>query len=144
LFCDRKASTASAQSFTLWQQVIPEITRRDHSIIACSRHIYMCVALCAHPTCGESHFQRNINREVATTSPPVCSEPHLSHILFVKVAPGIVFTCWSKHHFVATGKPRRQVCKILHCGTKQQWRSHVVLILFLLVCDTYIWVLFFA
>jgi len=28
----------SAQSFTLWQQATTEITRRDHSIIACSYH----------------------------------------------------------------------------------------------------------
>jgi len=41
--CDRKARAASAQSFALWQQATIEITRRDHSIIACSRHIYMVV-----------------------------------------------------------------------------------------------------
>jgi len=39
--CDRKARAACAQSFTLWQQATIEITRRDHSIIACSRHMYM-------------------------------------------------------------------------------------------------------
>ena len=112
LCCDQKPRTASAQSFTLWQQAIIEITYRDPSIIACSRHIYLCVALCAHPICVESHFQRNINWEVATTSPPFCSEPHLTHILFVKVAPGITFTSWSKNHFVVIGKPWRQVCKL--------------------------------
>jgi len=137
--CDQKARTASEQNFTLWQQAITEITRRDHSIVAWSRHLYIGVALCAHPICGESHFQRNINWEVATASPPFCCEPHLSHILFVKVAPSTTFTSWSKHHFVVIGKPRRQVCKISHCGSKQQQRSHVVHILFLLVCDTYIW-----
>jgi len=42
-----------------------EITCRDHSIIACSRYIYMCV-LRAHPVRGESHIQRNANGEVAT------------------------------------------------------------------------------
>jgi len=36
---DRKARAASAQSFTLWQQATIEITRRDHSVIACSRHV---------------------------------------------------------------------------------------------------------
>jgi len=118
LCCDQKAWTASAQSFTLWQQAIVRITRRDHSIIACSRHIYLCVALCAHPICGESHFQRNINWEVATTSLPFCSELHLSHILCEKFAPGTTFTSWSKHHFVVIGKPRRQVCKASHCGSK--------------------------
>jgi len=115
---DQKARTASAQSFTLWQQAIIEITRRDPSVIACSRHIYLCVALCTHPICGESHFQRNINREVSTTSPPFCCEPPLSHILFVKVAPGTNSTSWSKHYFVVIGKPRRQVCKASHCGSK--------------------------
>jgi len=39
--CDRKARAASAQSFTLRQQATIEITRRDHSIIACSCHVYM-------------------------------------------------------------------------------------------------------
>jgi len=39
--CDRKARAASAQSFTLWQQATIEIMRRNQSIIACSRHIYM-------------------------------------------------------------------------------------------------------
>ena len=144
LCCDQKPLTASAQSFTLCPQAIIEITWRDHSIIACSRHIYLCVAICAHLICGESHFQSKINWEVATTSTPFCSEPHLSHILFVNVASGTTFTSWSKHHFVVIGKPRRQVCKASHCGSKQQKRSHVVLIQFLLVCDTYIWVLFFT
>jgi len=37
--CNRKAWAASAQSFTLWQQAIIEITRRDHSVIACLCHI---------------------------------------------------------------------------------------------------------
>ena len=39
--CDRKARAACAQSFTLWQQATIEFMRRNHSIIACSRHIYM-------------------------------------------------------------------------------------------------------
>jgi len=38
--CDRKVRAACAQSFTLWQQATIEIIRRDHSIIACSFHIY--------------------------------------------------------------------------------------------------------
>jgi len=46
LCCDQKAQTAQ---ITLWQQAIIEITRRDHSNNACSRHIYLRVALCAHP-----------------------------------------------------------------------------------------------
>jgi len=58
---------AIAQSFTLWQRAKIEITCHDHSILACSRHIYMGVILCAHPVRGESHIQRNANREVVTS-----------------------------------------------------------------------------
>ena len=70
-----------------------------------------------------------------------CNEPHPLHVLFAKVASGTTFTSWSKHHFVVIGKAKQQVHKASHCGNKQQWRSHVVLILFLLVRAT--WVLFF-
>ena len=66
--CDRKAWAACAQSVTLWQQATIKITRHDHSIIACSRHIYMGVVLRAHPVRGESHIQRNSNGDVATAA----------------------------------------------------------------------------
>ena len=39
--CDRKSRTACAQSFALWQQATIEFTCHDHSVIACSRHIYV-------------------------------------------------------------------------------------------------------
>jgi len=64
--CDRKARAACAQSFTLWQQATIEFTRRDHSIIACSRQTYMDVVLRAHPVRGEPRIQRNASGEVAT------------------------------------------------------------------------------
>jgi len=48
LCCDQKAQAASAQSFTLLQQATIEITWRDHSIIACSRHIKIWVLLFMH------------------------------------------------------------------------------------------------
>ena len=38
--CDRKSRAAYAQSFALWKQATIEFTRHDHSIIACSHHIY--------------------------------------------------------------------------------------------------------
>ena len=57
---------ACAQSFAPWQQATIEITRRDHSIIACSRQIHNGVILHAHPVRGESHNQRNTTGEVAT------------------------------------------------------------------------------
>jgi len=41
LCCDRKSRAAWAQSFALWQQATIEFTCHDHSIIACSRHIYV-------------------------------------------------------------------------------------------------------
>jgi len=43
-----------------------EITRHNRSVIACSCHIYMGVILRPHPIRGESHIQRNANREFAT------------------------------------------------------------------------------
>jgi len=64
--CDQKARAATTQSVTLCEQATIEITRRDHSIIACSRHIYIGVALRSHSVRGESHIQRDANREVAT------------------------------------------------------------------------------
>jgi len=33
---------------------------------------------------------------------------------------------------VAIGNPERQVCKPLHCGSKQQWTSHAIITLLLL------------
>ena len=39
--CDRIARAACTQSFALWQQATIEFTRRDHSIIACSGHIWV-------------------------------------------------------------------------------------------------------
>jgi len=38
---------------------------RNHSVSACSRHVYSDVVLRAHPVRGESQIQRNANGEVA-------------------------------------------------------------------------------
>ena len=87
LCCDRKAWAASAQSFTLAAS-----NNRDHptksTIIASSRHIYFCFALCTHPVRGESHIQRNTNWEVAVTLPTFCNEPEvrIDWILFFFVS----------------------------------------------------------
>jgi len=67
--CDRKSRAACAQSFAPWQQATIEITRRDHSNIASSRHLHTCTCifvLRAHPVRGESHNQRNTTGKVAT------------------------------------------------------------------------------
>ena len=116
--CDQKAQAASAQRFTLWQQAT-----RDHCIIACLRYIHMGAILRAHPVRGESHIERNTNGEVVTTSPPFYNEPHQSHILFAKAAPGTTSTSSSQQHFAAIVKPERQMHKASHCGSKQQQRS---------------------
>ena len=116
---NRKAQAASAQSFTLWQQATREVTWQNRPI-TCSPHIHLCVALLAHYVRGESHFQRNTNWEVTATSYPFWNELHQSYVLFVKVSPGTTYTLWSLHHFVATGKPKPQVRKVSHCGSKQE------------------------
>jgi len=40
--------------------------RRNHTVIACSRHLYMGVVLRVHPVRGELRIQRNASGEVAT------------------------------------------------------------------------------
>jgi len=64
--CDRKARAASVQSFTLWQQATIEFTQQDHSIIACSRHMYMLLFFTHILFVVNRAFQCNANREVAT------------------------------------------------------------------------------
>ena len=51
--CDRKSRAACAQSFAPWQQATIEFTCHDHSVIACSRHIYVWCIL--YPT-AENKF----------------------------------------------------------------------------------------
>jgi len=97
---------------------------RDHltrSLYYClfAPHTYVFI-LHAHPICGESHNQRNTAREVATTSPPFCNEPHRSHVLCVKAELCTTSTSWSQHHFVVIGNPEQYVRKSAHRGSKQQ------------------------
>ena len=47
--CDWEGRAACAQSFALWQQATIEITRHNHSIIACSRHIQNTPCTVCHP-----------------------------------------------------------------------------------------------
>jgi len=93
--CDGKARAASAQSFTLWQQATIEITQRDHSVIACSRHLYMGVVLGAHPVRGELHIQRNASGEIVRIS-----------LLFQRTAPTARSFCegctWHDLHILVT------------------------------------------
>ena len=89
MWCDQKARVASAQKFTLWQQATIEITQRDHSTVAGSRH---------------KRSFNNIPFFLQWTAPIACS--------FGKVAPGTTFTSWSKHRFVVIGKDEKQVHKV--------------------------------
>jgi len=47
--CDRKARVASEQSLALWQQATIKFMCRNHSIIACSRHVYTLLFLAHIP-----------------------------------------------------------------------------------------------
>jgi len=62
--CDRKSRAACVQSFAPWQQATIEITRRDHTIIACSHHAYIFLFFAHIPFVVESHNQRNVTGEV--------------------------------------------------------------------------------
>jgi len=80
--------------------------------------MYMGVILHAHPIRGESHIQRNVNEEIATTFPPFYNELYRSHVLLVKSAPGTTFTSWSQHHL--SGK-----CAKLHTVAGSNNRDHL-------------------
>ena len=64
----RKAQAACAQSFTLSQQATIEFTCHDHSVIACSHHIYILLFFAHIPFVVNRTFKRNTNGEVATVS----------------------------------------------------------------------------
>jgi len=102
---------------------VAESNNWDHAsqslllLLACATHTVYIVVLCAYPTRGESHNQRNATGEVAKTSPPFYNEPHRSHILCVKAEFGTTSTSWSQHHFVAIRNPERRVSKALHRGS---------------------------
>ena len=62
--CDRRARAASARSFTLWQQATIEITRRDHSINACSRHKFMMVFFAHVPFVANRTFNATLTERL--------------------------------------------------------------------------------
>ena len=80
---------ASTVNCSPGSQALLEVTHQDHSIeitvLLLVRATCMYgVVLHAHPVRDESHNQRNITGEVATTSHPFYNEPHRSHVLCVK------------------------------------------------------------
>jgi len=99
------------------------------------------ILLCAHPVYGESHIHRNINHEVATTSPSLCNEPHRSHILFVKAAFG---TNLHSTILLQSEGPSGKCAKLHTVAEKQQQGSPDKITLLLLVGITYasVWVIF--
>ena len=65
--CDWKYRAAYAQIFALWQQAAIEFTCHDHSVIACSRHIYLwcCSSLTSRSwwiTQSTQHHRKGCNR----------------------------------------------------------------------------------
>ena len=73
-----------------------EITRHNHSIIACSHHIYG-VVLCTHPVHGESHIQCNTNREVATLPAPLSLNFFFEAPDYLQVSLNFSFFCTHRH-----------------------------------------------
>jgi len=61
-----QSESPSGKCAKLHTLISAELPRHDHSIIACSRHIYMDVVLRAHSVRDEPRIQRNANGEVAT------------------------------------------------------------------------------
>jgi len=63
-----------------------EITCRESviTLLLLVRATHMRALLRIHPVRGESHIQRNANREVARISTPFFNQPHRPHVLFCK------------------------------------------------------------
>ena len=98
--CDQKSRTACAQSFALRQQAAIEITRRDHSIIACPRHIYI-VFFFRHIPFVVNHTINATPTERLQQHPLLFTTNRTDRTFFcVKAEPSTTFTSWSQHHFV--------------------------------------------
>jgi len=82
------------------------------------------VVLRAHFVRGESHNQRNATGEVATTSPPFYNEPHRSHVLFVKAAPGTTFHILVTAPFCCDRKSPSGMCAKLCTVAASNNRDH--------------------
>ena len=83
--CDRKFRVACAQSFALWQQATIEFTSYDHSVVACSRHIYVWWWI-THST---QHHRRGCN---TTNYCPTSSNANPRQLsLLVQINKGLYF-----------------------------------------------------
>ena len=106
-------------------------------------HTTHVLVLHAHPVRGESHIQCNANRAVATTS-----------LLFIMNRTNRTFFLWRLHlaqsshpgHSTILLRPESLSgkCTMLLTVAATNNRDHLSRSLYLLVCATYIWVIFFA
>jgi len=99
-----KARGACAQSFAPWQQATIEFTPRDHSIIACSRHI--CILLFfAHIPFVVNHTINATPQERLQQHPLLFTMNRTDRTFFcVKAELSTTCTSWLQHHFIAIGK----------------------------------------
>jgi len=116
---NQKARGASSQNFTLAaNNNRDQLTRSVYNCLFTS-HIYGCCSL--HTSCSwQITHSAQCQPRGCNNIPSFFNEPHQSHSLFVKAAPGTTVTSWSQHHFVVIRKPKRQVRKASHCGSNQQ------------------------
>ena len=105
-----KARAACAQSFALWQQATIGNMRRNHSIIACSPHIYV-VFFFAHIPFVVNHTFNARPMERLQQHPLIFATNRIDRTFCVKVSHSTTFTSWSQRHFVAIGKTEQQVGK---------------------------------
>jgi len=57
--------------------------------------------------------------------PSFYNEPHRSHVLFVKSAPGTTFTSWSQHHILLRSESPSGKCAKLHTVSANSSRDHM-------------------
>jgi len=97
--CDRKSREAFAQSFALWQQSTIEFTCHDHSITACSRHIYVwCCSSRTSRSCwitqSTQHHRRGCNNAKLQPNQTCVVETYVTHS--GEVLKRIPFAGWTK------------------------------------------------
>jgi len=79
---DWKSRVACVQSFALWQQATIQIMRRNNSIIACSRHIYV-VLFFAHIPFVVNHTINAMPTKMLQQHPLLFTTNHTDHMFYV-------------------------------------------------------------
>jgi len=132
-------TVASVQSFALWQQATIEITRRDHSIIARSRHMYMVLFFTHIPFMANHTFN-------ATPLERLQQHP----LLFTTNRTNCTFFLWRFHMarpshpghgtiLLWLESPSGTCAKLRTVAASNNKRSHATITLLLLVRTAYIW-----